>query len=150
MIRMAWHAAGTYRIADGRGGASQGMQRFAPINSWWDNGNTDKSRRLLWPIKKKYGAALGWADLMILVGNCALEIMGFKTFGFGGGRIDAWEPDRATYWGPEFWNGDPVDNVKQHPGHPDEMVTRDIRWVGKSRTRNTTTWKTRWQRRTRR
>lgn len=131
MIRMAWHAAGTYRIADGRGGASQGMQRFAPINSWWDNGNTDKSRRLLWPIKKKYGAAIGWADLMILVGNCALEIMGFNTFGYGGGRVDAWEADRATYWGPEFWNGDPVDNIKEHPGHPDEMVTRDIRWVGK-------------------
>ncbi|MBP5973896.1 catalase/peroxidase HPI [Brasilonema sp. CT11] len=131
MIRMAWHAAGTYRIADGRGGASQGMQRFAPINSWWDNGNTDKSRRLLWPIKQKYGAAISWADLMTLTGNCALEIMGFKTFGFGAGRIDAWEPDRAIYWGPEFWNGDPIDDIKEHPGHPDEMVTRTIRWVGK-------------------
>ena len=131
MVRMAWHAAGTYRIADGRGGASRGMQRFAPINSWWDNGNTDKSRRLLWPIKQKYGAALSWADLMVLTGNCALEIMGFKTFGFGGGRIDAWEADRATYWGPEFWNGEPFgENGKKHAGHPDEMVTRDIRWVG--------------------
>ncbi|MEL7245278.1 MAG: catalase/peroxidase HPI, partial [Cyanobacteria bacterium J06573_2] len=131
MIRMAWHSAGTYRIADGRGGASRGMQRFAPINSWWDNGNTDKSRRLLWPIKQKYGSALSWADLMILVGNCSLEIMGLKTFGFGGGRIDAWEADRATYWGPEFWNGEAFgENGKQHEGHPTEMVTRTIRWVG--------------------
>ena len=131
MVRMAWHAAGTYRIADGRGGAGRGMQRFAPINSWWDNGNTDKSRRLLWPIKQKYGAALSWADLMILVGNCSLEIMGLKTFGYGGGRIDAWEADRATYWGPEFWNGQAYgENGKQHEGHPDEMVTRTIRWVG--------------------
>ncbi len=131
MIRMAWHSAGTYRIADGRGGASRGMQRFAPINSWWDNGNTDKSRRLLWPIKQKYGAALSWADLMILVGNCSLEIMGLKTFGYGGGRIDAWEADRATYWGPEFWNGEAFgENGKEHEGHPDEMVTRTIRWIG--------------------
>ena len=132
MVRMAWHAAGTYRIADGRGGASQGMQRFAPINSWWDNGNTDKSRRLLWPIKQKYGAALSWADLMILVGNCALEIMGLKTFGYGGGRIDAWEADRSTYWGPEFWDGKAFGEESEKPqeGHPDQMVTRTIRWVG--------------------
>ncbi len=101
MIRMAWHAAGTYRIADGRGGAGQGLQRFLPIGSWIDNGNIDKSRRLLWPIKQKYGAALSWADLMVLTGNCALESMGFKTFGFGGGREDAWEVDHAIYWGPE-------------------------------------------------
>ncbi len=133
MVRMAWHAAGTYRIADGRGGAGQAMQRFAPINSWWDNGNTDKSRRLLWPIKKKYGAALSWADLMVLTGNCALEIMNFPTFGFGGGRRDAWEPDRSTYWGPEFWNGKPFKESKvgeYYDGHPDEMVTQTLRWEG--------------------
>ena len=133
MIRMAWHAAGTYRIADGRGGAGQAMQRFAPINSWWDNGNTDKSRRLLWPIKKKYGAALSWADLMVLTGNCALEIMNFPTYGFGGGRRDAWEPDRSTYWGPEFWNGKPFKESKvgeYYDGHPDEMVTQTLRWKG--------------------
>jgi catalase-peroxidase len=100
-IRMAWHSAGTYRIADGRGGAGSGAQRFAPLNSWPDNVNLDKARRLLWPIKQKYGRKISWADLMILTGNVALESMGFKTFGFGGGRPDIWEPEEDIYWGPE-------------------------------------------------
>jgi catalase-peroxidase len=125
MVRMAWHAAGTYRIADGRGGAGEALQRFAPIDSWWDNGNTDKSRRLLWPLKQKYGSALSWGDLMILTGNCALEIMGFPTYGFGGGRRDAWEADTSTYWGPEVW--DP-----KNAESSDSMVTRDKRWRGKN------------------
>ncbi|MFE3545339.1 catalase/peroxidase HPI [Nocardia sp. NPDC059177] len=106
-IRMAWHSAGTYRVGDGRGGAGAGLQRFAPLNSWPDNASLDKARRLLWPVKKKYGRKLSWADLMVYAGNVALESMGFETFGFGGGRVDVWEPEEDVYWGPErTWLGD--------------------------------------------
>ena len=128
-IRMAWHSAGTYRIADGRGGGGAGQQRFAPLNSWPDNANLDKARRLLWPIKEKYGRKISWADLMILAGNVALESMGFKTFGFGGGREDVWEPDEA-YWGPERkWLDDQRYSGDRELAHPLGAVQMGLIYV---------------------
>jgi catalase-peroxidase len=129
-IRMAWHSAGTYRIADGRGGAGSGQQRFAPLNSWPDNANLDKARRLLWPIKQKYGKKLSWADLMILAGNVALDSMGLKTFGFGGGREDVWEPDEDVYWGPETtWLGDERYSGNRHLAEPLGAVQMGLIYV---------------------
>jgi len=128
-IRMAWHSAGTYRITDGRGGAGAGQQRFAPLNSWPDNANLDKARRLLWPIKQKYGRKISWADLMVLAGNVALESMGFKTFGFGGGRADVWEPEEL-YWGPEgTWLGDERYSGERELQHPLAAVQMGLIYV---------------------
>ena len=129
-IRMAWHAAGTYRITDGRGGAGTGAQRFAPLNSWPDNGNLDKARRLLWPIKRKYGRHLSWADLIVLTGNVALESMGFRTFGFAGGRPDIWEPHLEVYWGPEKkWLGDERYGANRELAHPLAAVQMGLIYV---------------------
>jgi catalase-peroxidase len=129
-IRMAWHSAGTYRIFDGRGGAGAGQQRFAPLNSWPDNANLDKARRLLWPIKQKYGKKLSWADLLILTGNVALESMGFKTFGFGGGRADVWEPDEDVYWGQEkTWLGAERYSGERELAHPLGAVQMGLIYV---------------------
>ena len=129
-IRMAWHSAGTYRTGDGRGGASSGTQRFAPLNSWPDNANLDKARRLLWPIKQKYGRKISWADLMVLTGNCALESMGFKTFGFAGGRADIWEPEEDISWGPEnTWLGDNRYSGDRELAHPLGAVQMGLIYV---------------------
>src|SRR5687768_14160969 len=126
---MAWHAAGTYRTADGRGGANSGQQRFAPLNSWPDNGNLDKARRLLWPVKKKYGNALSWADLLVLAGNVAMEAMGFKTFGFAFGRPDIWEPDEVNWGTEDTWLGDERYSGDRELGGPFGAVQMGLIYV---------------------
>ena len=128
-IRMAWHSAGTYRISDGRGGAGAGMQRFAPLNSWPDNASLDKARRLLWPVKQKYGRRISWADLMILAGNCALESMGFRTFGFAGGRADVWDPEHVNWGRERTWLGDERYSGERNLANPLAAVQMGLIYV---------------------